>query len=82
MTKISFGRLPFIVQLATMLAFLAVWVEFEEFGIDRYGLDRYLPYYRVGNFCVYDFTFIAALIVRWIVLARGPIGRPSCAGSG
>ena len=70
MSKVPFARLPFVVQFATMLSLFVAWVCFEEFVIDRQGLDQYLPYYRFGNFCVYDIAVIVLLAVLWVVLAR------------
>ena len=37
------------------------WVIFEETIVDRHGLDRFLPHYRVGQPCVWDLT--AALVI-------------------
>jgi hypothetical protein len=34
MSKVPFGKLPFIVQFATTLSFFIAWVCFEEFVID------------------------------------------------
>ena len=46
------------------------WVMFAEPVIDRHGLDAWLPYYRVGNFCPYDVAVILALTAAWIRLSR------------
>lgn len=70
MSKVPFANLPVIVQFATMLSLFVAWVCFEEFVIDRQGLDTFLPYYRVGDLCVYDIAVIALLAVLWIALAR------------
>jgi hypothetical protein len=70
MSKVPFGNLPFIVQFATMLSLFTAWVCFEEFVIDRHGLDEFLPYYRVGNFCPYDVAVIVLLGALWIALSR------------
>jgi len=34
MSKVAFGKLPFIVQFATILSFFTAWVCVEEFVID------------------------------------------------
>ena len=70
MTAIPFGSLPFVVRLAAMLSLLMTWVGIEEFGIERYHYDAYLPLYRVGAFCVYDAAVLAGLAALWIVLSR------------
>jgi len=54
MERISFRQLPLVVRLAVGVAFLDAWVSFEEFVVDRHGLWRYMPLYRVGAFCVWD----------------------------
>jgi hypothetical protein len=70
MTRTPFASLPFIVQFATMLSLFVAWVCFEEFVIDRHGIDEYLPYYRVGNFCPYDIAAIVLLAVLWVALRQ------------
>jgi len=46
--------LPLIAKIAIAMTFLNVWVIFEETVVDRHGLWRYMPFYRVGLFCVWD----------------------------
>jgi hypothetical protein len=41
------------------------WWSIEEFVIDRKGLWKYMPYYRVGNGCVWDLA--VALIVGFAI---------------
>ena len=65
MTRIRFRTLPLAVRVATMLAYFVAWVIFAEFGIDRYGLDEYLPFYRIGDLCPYDLAVIALLAFGW-----------------
>jgi hypothetical protein len=68
--KIPFRSLPLFVQFASFLCLLLGWVLIEELVIDRYGLSRFLPLYRVGAFCVYDAIVISGLIVAWAFTAR------------
>jgi hypothetical protein len=70
MTPVSFRSLPLIVRLATMTTFFLAWVLFAEIVIDRHGLDRFLPFYRVGNLCPYDIAVVAALLLAWWRLNR------------
>jgi len=42
---------PVIVKLAVWITFLNTWVLFQEIAVDRQGLWRYMPHYRVGKFC-------------------------------
>ena len=56
---------PWLVRLAVGLTFFNSFVLFEELVVDRQGLGRYLPFYRVGNLCVYDAAAVAA-IVLWL----------------
>ncbi|HEX6375898.1 MAG TPA: hypothetical protein VFZ91_09260 [Allosphingosinicella sp.] len=67
---ISFRQLPLIVRLTAMIAIFLAWVLFAELIIDRHGLDRYLPLYRVGNLCPYDIAVIVALALCWHRLHR------------
>src|SRR5712671_1992996 len=56
MGTVTFGQLPMIVRVAVGIAFLEVWVSIEQLVIEPTGFWRYLPFYRVGGYCVYDFT--------------------------
>jgi hypothetical protein len=53
-------RLPWIVKIAVALTFFNSWVLFEETIVDRHGLWRYMPFYKVGLFCAWD---LAALLI-------------------
>jgi hypothetical protein len=80
MSKIPFKDLPFAVKAAVFVSFFTAWVMFEEFVIDRHGLWRYLPFYKVGLFCVWD---VLALVVigcglAWFSSSRRS-GRAPCA---
>lgn len=46
--------MPGIVSFAVWLTFLNTGVLFEEIVVDRQGVWRYMPYYRVGKFCPWD----------------------------
>jgi len=70
MSQTAFKTLPFITRMATMLSFYIAWVLFEELVIDRHGLDRFLPLYRVGNLCVYDLGIASVLAFTWFRLQR------------
>jgi hypothetical protein len=58
MNRLSFGQLPMIVKIAVGVVFNNAWWSIEEFVIDRHGLWKYMPYYRVANPCVWD-LFVA-----------------------
>jgi hypothetical protein len=60
MSKVTFRELPLLVKAAVFVSFLAAWILFEELVIDRYGLWRFLPFYKFGRFCAWD---ILALVV-------------------
>ena len=68
MDTAEFSQLPWLVKFSTLLSLFLAWVAFAELIIDRHGLDKYLPFYRVGNLCPYDVAVIAALVAVWIVL--------------
>ena len=70
MDTLNFAQLPFLVKFTSLLSLFLAWVSFAEFVIDRHGLDRFLPFYRVGNICPYEFAVGALLIGIWFVLHR------------
>jgi hypothetical protein len=60
-------KMPSIVKFAVWLTFLNTWVMFEEFIVDREGLWRYMPFYRVGKFCPWD---VAAMVIFGFIVWR------------
>ena len=68
MDKLTFGQLPVLVRVSVGLSLINIWVSFEEFVVDRLGLWRYMPGYRVGQFCVWDLT-VTALVVAGLYWA-------------
>ena len=71
MKKSTTRPLPLIARIAIAVTFLNAWVIFEETIVDRYGLWRYMPFYRVGLFCVWDAAaFAVTLLVLLMSVAR------------
>lgn len=70
MSPVSFSALPLSVRVTTSLSMFMAWVLIAEFVIDRYGLDRHLPYYRYGDICVYDFLAAGLVVLFWVVAHR------------
>lgn len=70
MQKIPFAALPGLVQFTSLATLFIGWVLVAELIIDRHGLDRFLPLYRVGNLCPYDFAVVLALTGAWVLLRR------------
>jgi len=70
MQKIAFASLPGLVQFTSLATIFIGWVLLAEFVIDRHGYDRFLPFYRVGNFCPYDLGVLLLLGATWFVLRR------------
>ena len=78
-------RLPLIVKIAVALTFFNSWVLFEETVVDRQGLWKYMPFYKVGAFCTWD---VAALLIiisavwyglrRWHRRAASFGNKPAC----
>jgi hypothetical protein len=66
----EFRSLPLIVRLATIVTPFLAWLLFAELVIDRHGLDRFLPLYRVGNVCAWDVAVVLACAVGWWRLHR------------
>ncbi len=65
-------RLPLIAKIAIAVTFLNIWVLFEETVVDRHGLWRYMPYYRVGLFCVWDAAVFAVTLLLLIIISIRP----------
>ena len=57
------SRLPLIAKIAIAMTFINTWVIFEETVVDRHGLWRYMPFYRVGLFCVWDAAVLAVTLL-------------------
>src|SRR3979411_660184 len=65
--KSTTPRLPLIAKIAIAITILNTWVIFEETIVDRHGLWRYMPYYRVGLFCVWDAAVFAVTLLLLLV---------------
>ncbi len=63
MNKSTTPRLPLIAKIAIAVTFLNTWVIFEETVVDRHGLWRYMPFYRVGLFCAWDAAVFAVTLL-------------------
>jgi hypothetical protein len=63
MNKSTTPPLPLIAKIAIAMTFINTWVIFEETIVDRHGLWRYMPYYRVGLFCVWDAVVLAITLL-------------------
>ena len=59
--------LPLIAKIAIAMTFLNTWVIFEETVVDQHGLWRYMPFYRVGLFCVWDAAVLAVTLLLLLV---------------
>ena len=70
MNKSTTPPLPLIAEIAIAMTFLNAWVIFEETVVDRHGLWRYMPYYRVGLFCVWDAAVFAVTLLILLVSVR------------
>src|SRR5437879_8486781 len=69
-------RLPLIAKIAIAMTFINTWVIFEETVVDRHGLWRYMPFYRVGSFCVWDAAVLAVTLLLLLV-SVAPLRRRS-----
>ena len=59
--------LPLIAKIAIAVTVINTWVLFEEIVVDRHGLWRYMPFYRVGLFCVWDAAVLAITLLLLLV---------------
>jgi len=67
MKKSTAPPLPVIAKIAIAMTFINTWVIFEETVVDRYGLWRYMPFYRVGLFCVWDAAVLAVTLLLFLL---------------
>lgn len=75
MDGIAFKQLPMIVKIAMWLVFNNAWWSIEEFVIDRRGLWKYMPYYKVANGCAWDLA-VGVIVALAIWRASGALTRP------
>jgi hypothetical protein len=68
MPTTRFADQPPAVKFGLALTLGNSFVLFEELVIDRNGLDRLLPLYRVGELCTYDALALALTLlgVYWL----------------
>ena len=76
MDRVSFRQLPLIVKIAVGLAFNNAWWSLEEFVINRSGLWKYMPYYKVDSGCLWDLAVAVITILALWFLSR-PEVRPA-----
>src|SRR6202023_115685 len=84
--RLRFGQLPMLVRVVVGLSLLNAWGSFEEFVVDRNGLWKYMPDYKVGRFCVWDLRGPRRTLVPVgrgdvdnapSIRILGPFGRPA-----
>jgi hypothetical protein len=72
MERLSFKQLPFAVKIAVSIAFYNAWWSIEEWVIDRHGLWKYMPYFKVGDPCLWDLGVALIIAVGiWHSSRRG-----------
>ena len=74
MKKSTTPPFPLIAKIAIAMTFINSWVIFEETVVDRHGLWRYMPYYRVGLFCVWD-AAVFAVTLLFLLISVAPFRR-------
>jgi hypothetical protein len=75
MDTISFHRLPLVAKIAIGVAFYNAWCSLEEFVIDRRGLWRYMPFYRVAEPCLWDLVVGTIIVFSLWRLSRRRDGQ-------
>jgi hypothetical protein len=70
MTRITFAQLPLVVRIMTVASMFMAWVLFAELVLDRYGFDKFLPFYRLADLGVYDVAVALAICVFWVMAHR------------
>ena len=73
MQSLRFYKLPLVVKIAVGVVFNNAWWSIEEFVIDRVGIWKYMPYYRVAKGCVWDLA--VALITVLLIWRASRAGK-------
>jgi hypothetical protein len=71
MKNLSFAELPWLMRIVCGLALFNMWWSIEEFVIDRFGVWRFLPDYKVGQLCIWDLTVAVGISIMICLLSRG-----------
>ena len=74
MGTLAFRQLPLAVKIAVGVVFLNAWVLIEQLVIDRYGLWKYMPYYKVTDPCVWD---LAVAVIIFVTIWRASMRQVS-----
>ncbi|PYT17546.1 MAG: hypothetical protein DMF51_02190 [Acidobacteria bacterium] len=72
MGTLAFKQLPLVVKIAVGVVFNNAWWSIEEFVINRYGLWKFMPYYKVADPCVWD---LAVAVITTLAIWRASAGR-------
>jgi hypothetical protein len=54
MKRVNFAELPWGVRIVLGLAAFNFWMSIEDFVINRSGVWRYMPGYKVADACIWD----------------------------
>ena len=73
MERLIFKQLPLVIKIAVWIAFFNAWLSIEEFVINRQGLWKYMPFYKVADACVWD--LVVALIITVVLWRASRRGR-------
>lgn len=72
MDTLKFRQLPVAVKVAVGIVFMNAWVLIEQLVIDRYGIWKYMPHYKVTDPCVWDLAVALIISVAvWRASRRG-----------
>jgi len=66
----SFGSLPILSRISVGVTLITAWIVFEETIVDRHGLWRLMPGYKVGDPCLWDAAALLLTIGVLIVASR------------
>ncbi|HEV8365322.1 MAG TPA: hypothetical protein VGQ52_17525 [Gemmatimonadaceae bacterium] len=69
MRTLTFKQLPLVVKIAVGVTFYNTWWALEEFVINRVGLWKYMPGYKLDSACVWDLA--VALIITFSIWRAG-----------
>lgn len=70
MQQIHFRSLPALAKFGIGAGILFLWTVFEHEVIERFGIDQYMPFYRVGGICAWDILAMATIYATFLYLSR------------
>ena len=70
MRQIQLGAIPSLVRFGAGAGILFVWTLFEKQIIEPFGIDQFMPFYRVDGICAWDILAITVIAFAFVRLGK------------